>query len=222
MTRWTGQNAKTVTTFFSVIAWPAGELRDVEVYSGPIVINNKEFLYSIVHDITERRTVENKIQHMAFHDYLTGLPNRTYLYKYLKKTIEQVNLKQLTFSVMFLDLDEFKSVNDNYGHAAGDLLLQQAARRLTGCVRENDLVARVGGDEFVVVLSPATERSDEVAIAQRIISKLNSPFQLGEFQAQISTSIGIAHYPQHGPDSDQILKCADSAMYAAKEQGKNK
>ena len=125
------------------------------------------------------------------------------------------------FGLMFIDLDKFKPINDNYGHAVGDLLLKEAAQRMQNCVRESDTVARVGGDEFVVLLASLTQDHDAHEVAEKIRHALNLPFEISGHTLNISSSIGIALYPAHGDNEKELVKHADLAMYYAKENGRN-
>jgi diguanylate cyclase (GGDEF)-like protein/PAS domain S-box-containing protein len=179
-------------------------------------------------DITERQIVEEKIRYQAMHDLLTGLPNRTLFNEQLSVSLTQACNSQSMLAVMFLDLDRFNTINDTLGHAVGDRLLQEVAKRLSSCLRQNDILARWGGDEFTLLVSQ-TNSADEVAkIAQRILNVLKPAFNLeGYSQAcrstslHISSSIGITLYPQDGEDAETLLRNADAALHRAKQQGRN-
>ncbi len=179
-------------------------------------------------DITERQRVEEKIRYQAMHDLLTGLPNRTLFNEQLSVSLTQACNSQSMLAVMFLDLDRFNTINDTLGHAVGDRLLQEVAKRLSSCLRQNDILARWGGDEFTLLVSQ-TNSADEVAkIAQRILNVLKPAFNLeGYSQAcrstslHISSSIGITLYPQDGEDAETLLRNADAALHRAKQQGRN-
>lgn len=177
---------------------------------------------AVFHDITRRKEAEELLRHKAHHDALTDLPNRTLFYDRLQAAFNQAKRYQRTFALMLVDLDRFKEVNDTFGHAAGDELLIEAARRLASCVRESDTVARLGGDEFAIVLSEMTHDSEAEQIAQRAVRLMAEPYRLDEGTAHISGSIGIALYPQHGTDSEQLQRNADIALYDAKEGGRNR
>lgn len=179
-------------------------------------------------DITERKLAEEAIKenevrfrHMAQHDILTGLPNRVLLSDRLQQAITIAKRDKKYLAVMFLDLDNFKPVNDMFGHSAGDLLLKEAAKRIQDCVRESDTVARISGDEFIVLFRVIEQKQDVMMMAEKIRNALNQPFELEGQNLQISSSTGIAIYPEHGTDENQILKNADVAMYCAKNNGKN-
>lgn len=171
-------------------------------------------------DITDRKNMEAKIEHLAYHDSLTGLPNRTYLEKSFHFILQQAWQSGKNFAVLFIDLNGFKFVNDNMGHQAGDKLLRMIAARLKESVRDQDLLARVGGDEFIVVLQGGN-RSEFVAIAERIVNRFNDPFSLDGHLVPITLSLGISIYPEHGTTLAELLEKSDQAMYAAKEQGDN-
>jgi diguanylate cyclase (GGDEF)-like protein len=163
----------------------------------------------------------DQLRHIATHDALTGLPNRVLLDDRLDQAIMHAERNQQQFAVLVLDLDRFKFINDSLGHHAGDELLNLVASRLRGAVSEIDTVARVGGDEFVLVLAPTAERPDAVAVAQRIIESLQSPITVTGVPLHVSTSVGIAFYPQDATAPDKLLAHADAAMYCAKQRGRN-
>jgi len=172
-------------------------------------------------DITERKASFDRIQHLAHYDALTNLPNRSLLNEHLDLAIAGAKRSQTKLAIVFLDLDRFKCVNDSRGHHAGDLLLQAVSDRLKECVRESDTVSRLGGDEFVVLLNNINDEKDAALVAQKIIDIIGKPFMLGDYPANIGTSIGISLYPTHGTDKFTLLKHADAAMYVAKEKGRN-
>jgi diguanylate cyclase (GGDEF)-like protein/hemerythrin-like metal-binding protein/PAS domain S-box-containing protein len=173
-------------------------------------------------DISKRKAYEEKISYMAFHDKLTGLPSRELFYDRLSLAMSRVRRKQDRLALLFVDLDGFKEVNDNFGHEIGDEVLRVTASRLAECVREEDTAARVGGDEFAVVVNGIENPGDAILVAEKIISSLSAPIRLGAGQeCGIGASIGIAVYPENGVEIDRLLSAADSAMYAAKANGKN-
>ncbi len=176
---------------------------------------------AIFHDISRRKEAEELLRHRAHHDALTDLPNRSLFYDRLQSTFNQAKRYHRIFALLLVDLDRFKEVNDNLGHAAGDELLIEAARRLSSCVRESDTVARLGGDEFAIILSDMASEDEAEQVARRAVQLLAEPYHLDGGTAEISGSIGIALHPQHGQDSEQLLRHADSAMYAAKTGGRN-
>jgi diguanylate cyclase (GGDEF)-like protein/PAS domain S-box-containing protein len=172
-------------------------------------------------DITERKHLEQKLADMATHDPLTGLPNRLLLSDRLSVGLAQAKRNDTRLAVMMLDLDRFKDVNDTFGHIVGDELLRAAGERLMGIVRKSDTVARMGGDEFVVLLLQIVKTEDAVKVAQKILSAFRKPFALNPYRIRTTTSIGIAIYPEDGEDVETLFKSADTAMYWAKEQGRD-
>jgi len=178
-------------------------------------------LIFVVRDISERKKIEEHIRHMAQHDPLTGLPNRALFSDRLQHSITNAVRDKSGLALMFLDLDKFKPVNDTYGHVVGDILLQGVARRMLHCLRDSDTVARIGGDEFVVLLRGANAIPETLAVAEKIRSELDRPFLIEGHTLQISCSIGVALFPEHGQDDISLAKSADLAMYHAKEHGRN-
>jgi len=172
-------------------------------------------------DITERKQLEQKLADMATHDPLTGLPNRLLLSDRLAVGLAQAQRSGTRLAVMMLDLDRFKTVNDTFGHSVGDELLRAAGERLIGIVRKSDTVARMGGDEFVVLLLQIDKMEDAIRVSQKILGAFRKPFVLDAYQIRITTSIGIAIYPEDGEDVETLFKNADTAMYWAKEQGRD-
>ncbi len=172
-------------------------------------------------DISERKAAEQQMQNLAHYDPLTGLPNRTLLTDRLQQAIAAAKREQERMALMFIDLDKFKPVNDTHGHQIGDLLLKEVAKRLLECLRKSDSAARIGGDEFVVLLPIIEAASDAVAVAEIIRHALNQPFMIAGHQLNISSSIGVAVYPEHGVTERSLLKNADTAMYSAKAAGRN-
>lgn len=172
-------------------------------------------------DVTEHRKAQTIIQHQAFYDALTNLPNRTLFDQELANALKKAGRTNKMLAVMFLDLDRFKTINDSLGHAVGDLLLKSVVERLKRCLREQDLVARWGGDEFTLLLPEISCRKDASAIAQRILNVLKPSFKLEKHHLHISSSIGIAVFPDDGTDADILLKNADTALYWVKEKGRN-
>jgi diguanylate cyclase (GGDEF)-like protein/PAS domain S-box-containing protein len=176
---------------------------------------------TIFEDITERRRAEDEMQSLAYLDTLTGLPNRILLQDRLSGALIRAEREGCLVGILFLDLDRFKPINDTLGHAVGDRLLKSVADRLRECVRKSDTVARLGGDEFVLVLTSVQRELDTTLVAQEILRRLAQPFAVGDRDIYSSASIGIAIYPLDGRDADTLLKNADMAMYAAKDQGRN-
>lgn len=172
-------------------------------------------------DISQNDFLEDHTRYMIEHDFLTGLPNRILLLDRLGQTLIAAERNNRRAAVMFLDLDKFKHINDTLGHAIGDRLLQQVAQRLTQCVRKNDTVSRQGGDEFVILLSDISEADDAAMVANNIMHSLSQNYQIENYEMSITPSIGIALFPEDGRDIDTLLKNADTAMYHAKDNGRN-
>ena len=179
-----------------------------------------------MHDITARKAAEAEIKNLGFYDNLTGLPNRRLLLDRLKQALASSARSGRKAALLFIDLDDFKTINDSLGHATGDLLLQQVAQRLTSCVREGDTVARLGGDEFVVMLEDLSEQALEAAeqteaIGEKILATLNRPYQLGAHEYRGTPSIGATLFNDQQSGIEELLKQADIAMYQAKKAGRN-
>ncbi len=172
-------------------------------------------------DISELKKTEQQIRHLAYYDALTDLPNRRLFYDRLSIAIAHAHRHQQRLAVMFVDLDRFKNINDTLGHNVGDCLLEQVALRLRYCLREDDTVARTGGDEFLILLSETPHYDDAASTARRIIDELTQPFHVAEQELVVTCSIGIAFYPEDGNNQDALIKNADIAMYRAKEHGRN-
>ncbi|MFQ5543571.1 MAG: EAL domain-containing protein, partial [Nitrospiria bacterium] len=173
-------------------------------------------------DITQRKIAEGKIRHLAQYDELTHLPNRTLFNERLNQTLKQRSWGKRPFAVMFLDLDRFKLVNDTLGHTAGDALLQQVSDRLTACLRAEDTVARMGGDEFTILLPAIAKAEDAFLVAQKVVATLKKPFKIAQKELIATGSIGISLYPENGENAETLLKNADAAMYRAKENGRGR
>lgn len=186
-------------------------------------------------DITQRRQADERARFLAHHDALTHLPNRTLLLEQLQKTIELARTRSQSLAVLFLGLDRFKRINDSLGHRVGDLLLQQVAVRLQGCLRSadyvcpvlsdpplpQDLLARSGGDEFIILLTEPRQLDTAARVAQRILETLSKPFVIENHELFVTCSIGVARYPYDGANVDTLLKNADTALYHAKNEGRN-
>jgi diguanylate cyclase (GGDEF)-like protein/PAS domain S-box-containing protein len=179
-------------------------------------------LLGLTRDIGERRRADQQMRHMAQHDMLTGLPNRALFSDRLQQALTCARRDGDKLALLFIDLDKFKPVNDKLGHQAGDLLLQQAAQRMYACVRESDSVARIGGDEFVVLLRAVDSLDGALAAGEKLCQALRPEFRILGHNVHISASIGIAVWPDHGDDEISLSQHADSAMYAAKESGSDR
>lgn len=198
-----------------------GEEFPVEILLAVIPWEGRQILYMVWQDITERKRIEDAIRHLAYHDVLTGLPNRILFTDRLVLAIAQAKRYQKTMAVMMLDLDRFKTINDTSGHHIGDLLLQSVGTRLTHTLREGDTVARLGGDEFMILLPEIKEAANSFRIAGKIVSAFKQPFVCEGNELFTSASIGIAVYPEDGEDLDTLMRRADTAMYQAKSTGRN-
>ncbi|GGJ26663.1 bifunctional diguanylate cyclase/phosphodiesterase [Deinococcus roseus] len=173
-------------------------------------------------DITDQKTTEHLIRHQANHDALTDLPNRRLFFELLSQEIKNTQRTDQACAVLFIDLDRFKEVNDTYGHQAGDELLKEVSNRLKMCTRASDVLARLSGDEFVIMLTHLTEITPAAMIAERILAILSHPVRIGRENLTITASIGIAVYPDDADDANKLLIYADQAMYNAKNEGKNR
>jgi diguanylate cyclase (GGDEF)-like protein/PAS domain S-box-containing protein len=172
-------------------------------------------------DVTDRKVIQQRIQHLAYHDNLTGLPNRGLLQDRLAHSIARAERANRKVAVLFVDLDNFKNINDTLGHDVGDELLRQVARRLSECVRLEDTIARQGGDEFIVLLDSMQDGRGASVVAQKVLNALRQPFSLGGTEQHVSGSVGIALYPDDGRDPQTLMKSADTAMFHGKGLGKN-
>jgi diguanylate cyclase (GGDEF)-like protein/PAS domain S-box-containing protein len=193
----------------------------VREFEARIVASSEDEAVAIVRDITERKKAEMMIRQMAYHDSLTGLPNRALFEDRLTMALAQARRAHEMLAVMFLDLDRFKLVNDTLGHSAGDSLLRIVGEELTDLLREGDTVARVGGDEFTLLLPGITTTADAVEVANRILARLKEPKRIGDREFRVTTSIGITVYPIDGDDAGSLLRNADTAMYRAKDRGRD-
>ncbi|HYD94399.1 MAG TPA: EAL domain-containing protein [Noviherbaspirillum sp.] len=175
----------------------------------------------VVLDITERKRAEKQVQDAARHDSLTGLPNRALLHEYCEHILALATRSRTGGALLFIDLDRFKPINDLYGHDAGDMVLREVAQRLSACTRREDIVSRLGGDEFIVVLPNVDSPHDPATVARHIIAAIERPVAFGELQLVVSPSIGISLFPEHGKNLEELIRSADLAMYAAKKAGRN-
>ena len=176
---------------------------------------------AVARDITKHKQLLEQLQHIAFYDPLTQLPNRALFEDRLQQSLARARREQGMLALCFVDLDKFKEVNDQLGHAAGDLCLKKVAELLLFSVRETDTVARLGGDEFVIVMDAVTDQAAVLSALQSLQTKLRQPFLFEQHPLQLSASIGIAFFPQHGQDQNSLLAAADRAMYRAKHAGGN-
>jgi diguanylate cyclase (GGDEF)-like protein len=174
---------------------------------------------SVGRDITERKALEQRLADMATHDFLTGLPNRLLLHDRLRMALAQAHRNKNKLAILTLDLDRFKAVNDTYGHHVGDELLKGVGQRLTGIIRSGDTVARMGGDEFLLLM-PELHQADSVSsIISKIVEAFKGPFIIEGHRLSVYVSIGIAIYPDDGTDMETLMRKSDSAMYDIKRHG---
>ncbi|MFZ2001581.1 MAG: EAL domain-containing protein, partial [Candidatus Sulfotelmatobacter sp.] len=193
-------------------------------YSAPLVDSKGGYRGRIWYfrDITDRKLAEERVQFLAYYDALTGLPNRTLLQDRLAKALAGARRRKDKVAILFLDLDRFKDINDSLGHSVGDLLLQEVAERLKTWAREQDTVARVGGDEFLIVLTGLKDVADAAVATERIVNLMTAGFVVQGHPVNVSCSIGVSIFPEHSADCETLIKNADAAMYSAKENGRNR
>lgn len=198
------------------------EVRDVEVHSGPIDWDDRPVLYSIIHDVTDRKKAEAELERIAHYDALTGLPNRLLKSDRLRQAIAHSRRRGTVVAVCYLDLDGFKPINDTYGHDVGDRILVETGRRLLTTVREGDTVSRIGGDEFVLILTELSGVDQCKQILERVLHAVSVPIAFDEQSVEVYASIGLTLFPQDDVDADMLMRHADQAMYVAKERGRNR
>ena len=205
-----------------------GSLCEIEVRCNSLDVNGRAALAYITHDVSLRRKAEQqlldnqqRLDRMAHHDQLTGLPNRHYLAAFLPDAIAVARAAQSMLGVVFLDLDRFKHINDTRGHETGDQMLQEVARRIRTCVRDSDVVIRMGGDEFVIVLRNLKSYEEVTQSTKRIIETFARPIVVDEHPLQTTASVGVSVFPRDGSDMAELLKHSDAAMYQAKDRGRN-
>jgi diguanylate cyclase (GGDEF)-like protein len=186
------------------------------VIHGNTVLNE-----GIVEDISDRKAAEEQVQLLAYYDALTGLPNRTLLRDRLSQALASARRRKDKVALLFLDLDRFKDINDSMGHSAGDLLLKEVAARLKRWAREQDTVARLGGDEFLIVLTDVKDIPGAAVAAERLMDAMTAEFVVQGHPLMVSCSLGISIFPEHGAESETLIKNADAAMYSAKDYGRN-
>jgi diguanylate cyclase (GGDEF)-like protein len=176
-------------------------------------------------EIAERRRIETLVRHQAQHDALTGLPNRILFLDRLDTAVDRATRHRENFALLYIDIDGFKPVNDNHGHAVGDVLLREIGQRLLRGTRKTDTVARLGGDEFAVILEEVANERAALQVGLKLCEALEQPFLLsmpdGDLTVRVGASVGVAVFPEHGKDRDTLINAADAAMYRAKRAGKN-
>lgn len=200
-----------------------GAVVEVAVSASPIHDENGGLagVASIARDISDRKRVQEMIVFQSSHDPLTGLPNRALLMERLNLCLGKARRAGKRLALLFLDLDLFKAINDGFGHHTGDAVFQEISRRLVQSVRDDDTVARIGGDEFVILLPDVAKAEDAVVVARKLLEAVSQPFEFGGRRADVTTSIGISFYPDDGLDAEALLRSADNAMSRAKEKGRN-
>ena len=228
-TSWEQENEEQLTDAYGVTHYIATKRSLHQDAAGNL------FLVGVIRDITERKLLEDNLKQIAAelkrsnaelrvsaeHDPLTGLPNRTLFNERLSQSLEWAESQNRLVALLFLDLNDFKDVNDHQGHHIGDLLLKTVANRLKGCLRGSDTVSRLGGDEFTVILPGIPSKSDAARVAQKILDTITQEIVLEGHHLSITTSIGISFYPTDTQDQETLIKLADTAMYRAKTAGKN-
>jgi diguanylate cyclase (GGDEF)-like protein/PAS domain S-box-containing protein len=204
-------------------AGPNGEMRYFLISGRPVFDAQGKFsgYRGVGKDVTDAKAAEERIENLAYHDALTGLPNRASFSLLMNHAISRARRDGSGFAILFLDLDGFKQVNDTLGHEAGDALLRDVGNRLKSCLRQNDIVARLGGDEFVVLLESVSEPQQAVKVAEKILPQIAGTSQQIGKPHGVTASIGISFYPRDGTEEKTLLKNADGAMYRAKQRGKN-
>jgi diguanylate cyclase (GGDEF)-like protein len=202
----------------------SGELNWEEAHVGPVKDSSGAITHfvAVLLDINERKQIYQRLAHSAHYDMLTQLPNRILLFERISQALSRAKRNQSRLALLFIDLDKFKPINDLHGHAIGDLLLEEAAKRMLGSLRDSDSVGRIGGDEFMVLLPEISSESDASAVAEKIRAAINQPFLLSGKTLVISSCIGIALFPEHGVEVAELAKNADAAMYQAKFLGGNR
>ena len=217
------RNAATTLPANTVLLRRDGSEAAIEDSAAPIHDWDGQMTGAVIvfHDVSLAQAMTAKMAYLAQHDFLTNLPNRLLLNDRIAQAIILAGRKGTQLAVLFLDLDNFKHINDSLGHAAGDKLLQSVAQRLCSCVRGSDTVSRQGGDEFVILLAESRNGADAALTAEKIFAALAVPHAVGELELHMTTSIGISVFPADGTDAEDLIKSADTAMYCAKEKGRN-
>jgi diguanylate cyclase (GGDEF)-like protein/PAS domain S-box-containing protein len=198
-----------------------GSLFPMEISISELRHGKNRLFTGIVRDISERKESEERIKRLAHHDQLTGLPNRNLLNDRISHALARVRRHGGRMAVLYVDLDKFKPINDTLGHEAGDLVLKEVSRRLKDCIRGSDTVARVGGDEFVVVIEEIARPAEAALVSRKIIDVLSRPIDVAATACTVGASIGVAVFPDDGYSMDEVCKAADIAMYRVKRSGRN-
>ena len=205
------------------IEWGKDDRRYLEVTTNPLIdqIGNNVGTLGVIRDVTELIQMRQRLQIMATHDALTGLPNRPFFYDRFDLALANAQREKKKFCILALDLDKFKNVNDNMGHLVGDEVLIAVAKRLCSTLRKMDTVARFGGDEFTILLWEINDREAAIHVAKKLLDALRKPYSIEGKQLHLTASVGIVLYPDHGKEVRQLIKCCDEALYFAKENGRN-
>jgi diguanylate cyclase (GGDEF)-like protein/PAS domain S-box-containing protein len=198
-----------------------GDIRDVEIHSSAVPFGKRSIIYSIIHDITERKKAEDYISFLAYNDSLTGLSNRKLFYERVEKAIEAAEAADGVFAVIYIDMDDLKFINDTYGHEDGDIVLRELGRRMNELTRSGLSAARLGGDEFAMLLPGIGTMQEALTAVEKISEHLRKSIQMGAREINVQASIGISLYPSDGKDVDSLLKQADFKMYAVKKERKS-
>lgn len=219
----------------AVVDWLGVPLRSERQVIGALLVRSydpvarlgdahRELLHFVSHQVAanvQRKQAADRLRYLAQYDAMTGLPNRMLFDDRLMIALARAARERRMLALLYIDLDDFKPINDRFGHAAGDLLLQELARRILGCVRQSDTVSRIGGDEFIVLVDGLPQADDALRVAEQVRAAIHQPFDLPRERVQVSASIGVAVCPAHAGDANQLVRHADVAMYAAKRRGGN-
>ncbi|ABL00595.1 bifunctional diguanylate cyclase/phosphodiesterase [Pelobacter propionicus] len=198
-----------------------GSMVEVDLNANLVSYGEQQVICMVLRDISERKRFEGELMHMAHHDALTGLPNRTLFFDRLRQGLYKKERSGKMLAVIYLDLDRFKIINDTLGHHTGDMLLKEVADRLRGVVRKADTISRLGGDEFTIIIDEIATPADSLLVAEKILHVFSAPFRLEKHEMFITASMGVTLYPNDGDTAEKLLKNADTAMYHAKEEGRN-
>ncbi|MYL69505.1 diguanylate cyclase [Halobacillus litoralis] len=198
-----------------------GSIIDVELHGGLVEYHQVKAVQTICRNISERRKQQHQLEEMAYHDQLTKIPNRRYFFEKLEDELKRMDHRDSIFALLFFDLDNFKQINDRYGHQIGDELLVIFTKRLSRGLRKTDTLSRLGGDEFVILLSGLADINHPRQVADRMLDRVLRPIHLQGCEIEISVSIGVSIYPEHGVDEGELLTNADRALYKAKENGRS-
>ncbi|MFB1081809.1 diguanylate cyclase domain-containing protein [Jeotgalibacillus sp. JSM ZJ347] len=208
--------------YTAVLFHKEGKKVELKVKTLPIRVNGETIgIYEVGQDVTQRNRAERALKRMAFTDSLTGLPNRRYITEKIDETIAAAKEHQQQFALLYIDMDHFKEINDTFGHDAGDDLLKLFANRIRSEVDEDQLVARIGGDEFLVLLPQISDEENATGKAGEILNALSKPYRIRGQQLDVTSSMGLSIYPLHGKNKRELIKQADEALYSAKDTGKN-